>query len=486
MPTAGAIVPPSLSVPPLLGATCPGKADRLDSNCAPSHDSNTPSGSSRSPGSHHSLKASKSQDSETSQLGHSPMRGRRLVLDPTALESEQPWLSESSASISAATALAGSILVLPSKFDVLKPGAASQTAIDLLANKNSTTPVASPSAEAASCLALPSQSDCFSAAFSTASSPEPIAKPPKASVKALLSQAQPPPPDPELGTLRLQTQPGEAPPDAPNQLTPPELVCDPELGCLRLQDPPLPPVAPARAPVVYLFGRLDYFRSSNIFSAVDPVPDGLLRPGLTLFVAPQIGPATFFTAAVDGSLIRYSTQSIINYNELVFRAGILHRLSPVMWGEIGWVNQQLFIASDDLPGLRKGARFLNEHGIRLELSRRDQLAKNLFLNTYYRFRLGFAQPGDRSRLINSLLLSLGYDLSPGLQLGLDYQYALANFTLDRREDQYHQILARVSYLGIRNSQLSVFAGYSFGSSTESRIDFDGFIFGASLGVTLGF
>ena len=299
--------------------------------------------------------------------------------------------------------------------------------------------------------------------------------------------------DPELGVLRLQvpkTQPSETSADGfsePQAQTAARCASgaepDPELGCLPVQ--PLQPPSPSRQPLVYLVGRLDYFRSSNVFSAIDPVDDSLLRPGLTLFTAPALGRNTYFIGAIDVSLIRYNTQSQIDYNELQFRAGIFQRLSPTMFGEIGWTNQQLFIAGSKIPGLPIGTRFLNDHAVRLELSRRDQLNKRLLLSTFYQLRLSFADPDSRSRVLNSFIASLSYDVQPKLQVGLDYQFALANFTAIKRDDEYHQLAARLTYTAFRNTQLNMFVGYSFGNSTDPTIDFNSLILGVSLSVNLG-
>ncbi|XGV94480.1 MAG: outer membrane beta-barrel protein [Leptolyngbya sp. BL-A-14] len=300
--------------------------------------------------------------------------------------------------------------------------------------------------------------------------------------------------DPELGVLRLQV-PRNAPSTLPvnnagqNQTESAQPACasgvqpDPELGCLPLQ--PLLPPPPPRQPAVFFLVHLDYFRSSNVFSAVDPVDDGLVRPGLTLFAAPALGRNTYFVGSIDGNLVRYNTQSQIDYNELRFRAGIFQRLSPTMFGEIGWSNQQLFIAGSKLPGLPIGTRFLNDHAIRFELSRRDQLNKRLSLNTFYQLRLSFADPDIRSRVLNSFIASFSYDFQPNLQVGLDYQFALANFTAIRRDDQYHQLAARLTYTAFRNTQFNVFVGYSFGNSSDPTIDFSGLILGVSMTVNFG-
>lgn len=296
--------------------------------------------------------------------------------------------------------------------------------------------------------------------------------------------------DPDLGILKLQEPPNSNPANPlPDQVTPGQLLpnCespDPELGCLRLNDAPvIPPPAP-RAPVLYLLARLDFFKSSNIYSGVDPIDDGLFRPGISLYTIPPLGPNTYFVGSIDGNLVRYSTQKSINYDELRLRAGIIQRLSPTMFGEIGWGNQQLFIRSNDIAGLGSGERFLNDHAIRLELNRQDQLGKRWRLNTFYQFRLSFADPVDRSRLSNALFVSLNYDILPNLQAGLDYQFVLVNFTQQKRDDQFHQLIARLSYTLFRNTQLNLFAGYSFGSSTDSMVNFDGSVLGVSLSTSL--
>lgn len=288
--------------------------------------------------------------------------------------------------------------------------------------------------------------------------------------------------------LLAQNTPESAPtpvtpsdPNRPPTLAPPPCQNpDPELGCLDFQAP-----ASGKAPILYLIPRLDFFRSNNILSGIDPIEDGLIRPfAITLLALPPLGSSTYLVASADLGLSRYFKLTQYNYNELRFRVGIFQRLSPTMSGEIGWSNQQLFIASNRIPGLPVGTRFLNDHAIRLELSRRDQLTKNLSLNTFYQFRWGFAIPQDRSRVINALFLSLNYDLTRTLQLGLDYQFSLANFTTIPRTDVYQQILGRVTFSAFRNTQMSVYGGFSLGNSTEAGINFDSFILGVSMSVNL--
>jgi hypothetical protein len=306
--------------------------------------------------------------------------------------------------------------------------------------------------------------------------------------------------DDELGTLRVA--PETAQPDELGTLAPPDLnaqsidgAADPELGILRLQEdtvPQLPELpSPTKQASVFLLSRIDYFRTTNVFSGIDPTDDGLIRSGVTLFYAPRLGPKTFLVTSIDANLIRYTTlgstratransQGFLNYDELRFRAGIFHQLTPRMSGEIGWSNQQLFTAKEGLQTIFSGDRFLGENALRIELNRQDQIARKLTLNTYYQFRLNFSDPNDRSRLINSLTTSLSYDITPKLQTAIDYQVAWSHFTQQSRNDVFNQLVGRLSYTLNRSSQVNVFTGFSFGNSSERNIDFNGFVFGAGL------
>ncbi len=317
-----------------------------------------------------------------------------------------------------------------------------------------------------------------------------------------LSQVEPKS-DPELGILRLRRQlrPGD-PELGTLQLKPLTLEgsLDPELGIPILREVPFDqkPTAPpiARQPSVYLLLRADYFKTTNVFSGIDPVNDGLIRSGLTLFYAPAIGPQTYLVTSLDASLIRYAnlggmrnrvgstTFGSLNYNELRFRAGILQRLSPRMFGEVGWSNQQLFTTKEGLREALRGDRFFNDHSIRVELNRQDPLSPSVSLNTFYQFRASFADPRDRDRLIHSLITSLGYSLSPNLQAAIDYQIAWSHFTQQPRDDVYQQLVGRLTYTVTPQSQFNVFGGFSFGYSSDKNIDFNGLIVGVGLVINL--
>ena len=308
--------------------------------------------------------------------------------------------------------------------------------------------------------------------------------------------------DPELGVLKLQPQ---APPSDPElghllvetaSANPP----DPELGVLWLQEIPpkgppkipLPPPPPPKHASVYLQGRLDYFRSNNVFSSLDSQTDGLIRSGLTLFYAPALGKKTYLITSIDGNLIRYGNISRLNYNELRLRAGIWRQLSPNMAAELDWSSQKLYTARTGLQDPLSGDRFFNDNSVSLDLSRSDALSPKVTLSTFYQLRMSFASPNNpefndplnRSRLINTFVGSLNYKLSPSSVMALDYQYAWSHYTQQARDDHYHQLLARFTYTFTPSTQFNLFGGYSFGNSSEALIHYNSFIFGVGLSFNL--
>ena len=270
--------------------------------------------------------------------------------------------------------------------------------------------------------------------------------------------------DPELGNLRLQ-----------ESLESREQQLDPELGTLRIRQQPVQ--ARHSQPTVYLQGRVDFFQSDNIFSGVDPINDSLIRTGLSLWATPAIGPKTYLIGSINGNLVKYANQDDFDYNEVRVGASIYQQITPRMYGEVGFSNQQLFTAGG-------GDRFLNDNSIRLGLGRRDSLGSAITLDSFYQLRYSFADPSDRSRVINTLGASLNYKPNSKVQTGLDYQYVLSSFTEQGREDNYHQILARLSYDWSRNSRITVFGGFGLGNSSNRNVNFDSSILGVSLSVNL--
>ncbi|GAB1543302.1 hypothetical protein NUACC21_59760 [Scytonema sp. NUACC21] len=271
-----------------------------------------------------------------------------------------------------------------------------------------------------------------------------------------------------------------------------------ELGRLLVREKPLeqipPPVPPQPViqpkPVGFLLARVGYFHTSNIFSSeFEPRQDGLFYTGLSLASAPlRLGAKTYLNGSIDGSIIRYIDQAKYNYNQIRFNVGVYQQLSPRMYGEIGWSNQQFFYARNG-SFYSAGERFLNENSIQLSFGRRDPLTPKLMLDSFYELRASFTNPpsnqDNRDRITNSLWVSLNYYWTRSLQVGLNYQFSLADFIRRERDDQYHRIYGHLTY-GLSNyTNLSLQGGVTIGNSTERNIDFDGWFFTVNYNLELG-
>ncbi len=251
---------------------------------------------------------------------------------------------------------------------------------------------------------------------------------------------------------------------------------DPELGVLRLRERPLQ--KPSQPKFVFLTGSFSYFRSDNILSSeIDTIGDQLLGGRLILSARPIIGPRTLLVGTLEGNLIRYGDLSDLDYNGFGLKVGIRHFWSRQAFSEFSWDNRQLFLDND-------GDRFLNDHSLRLSLFYRVPLVSRLKLDNYYQFRWSVTDPTDRSRIVNRLGTVLGYDLTPTMQIGLNYQYDLTHFTQRDREDSYHQVIAQFSWDLSRAIQFNLYGGYSFGASSASDVNFNGSILGAGMSFNL--
>ncbi|NJM69381.1 MAG: hypothetical protein HC862_03635 [Scytonema sp. RU_4_4] len=258
---------------------------------------------------------------------------------------------------------------------------------------------------------------------------------------------------------------------------------------LEQQQPPERPEPQPRS-VGYLQAHIGYFHTNNIFSSkVDPIEDGLIYSGLTLASTPiPLGNRTYLNGSINGYLMRYINQSKYNYSQVRFNTSVYQQLSPQMYGEIGWSNQQLFYARNG-SNFDAGDRFLNENSFRLSLGRRDPLTPRLMLDSFYELRLSLTDPpskqDNRDRLIHSVWLSLNYYLKQSLQIGLDYQFSLSDFIQRDREDQYHRLYGHFTYGTSNYTNLSLQGGVTLGGSTDRNIDVDGWFFSINYNLELG-
>lgn len=256
------------------------------------------------------------------------------------------------------------------------------------------------------------------------------------------------------------------------------------------QQPPLPQEKPVVRfkPIGSLQARVGYFYSSNIFSSsVDPIEDSLIFYGLTLASTYlPLGSKTFISGSIDGNKIHYFDQSVYDYNQLRFNLSVYRQLSRRMYGELSWSNQHLFYANNG-NNFKAGDRFLNENAVRLSLGRRDPLGSKLFLDSFYELSFNFSDPDNRSRIVNSLWLSLSYYLQQPLQVGINYQFNFSDFTNrpDAREDQFHRLFGHINYRVSKDSSLNLQGGVSFGDSTSQNINFDAWFFSLNYRLQLG-
>jgi hypothetical protein len=283
--------------------------------------------------------------------------------------------------------------------------------------------------------------------------------------------------DPELGLVQVRG-----------------LSEDTDLGILRIRaQPTLPELVTQPAPNIgFLTARLAIASSDNVLLAVNDVGgltgDTFLRPSLGVGVYPFLGPQTVFIATADLGLQRYVNQSPLNYDDLRFRVGVRQGLTPRSYAQLLLTYQELF-----RPGGNR-SRFFKNTALGLTLGRRDPLAPQLTLDSYYLIQFNGAQSTsqtatgsvstDFSRIFQSGGAYLGYDITPQLQAGLSYQLNLFDYTVQDRYDTLHQVLGQVAYRLTPTVRMSLYGGVSFGRSSEPRVRFNDTFVGAVIDTNL--
>jgi Putative beta-barrel porin 2 len=241
----------------------------------------------------------------------------------------------------------------------------------------------------------------------------------------------------------------------------------------KVKQPPQPP-----QPDVQLLLRSSGFSSSNI-TGVDFLQrsDTVFINSATLLATPKLGSETRLIAAASGGLARFATKDEYNYNYLNFNVGIQQRLTPKVYGQLGWVQDRLYSVSSD-------KRLLLDDSVRLVIGRQDSLSSNLRLDSYYELRASFSTPKTESRIANSLGARLRYDLTPKLQGALDYRLTFKDYTEQERFDTQHQIGLDLVYNINQDLFIGSSASYLFGSSSQSFSDMNNFSVGINLGLNL--
>lgn len=271
--------------------------------------------------------------------------------------------------------------------------------------------------------------------------------------------------DDELGILRLRSQP---------------IGIDSELGVLRIRPtedlPTETEPQPTRQNTVFLTGRASVFGGNNLFRTDVPIDDRIYQAGIGISAFPRIGDGTNLILSAEANLARYEDLSVVDFNELQFQAGIRQRLGRRTFGQLNWRHQNL-----SSPG---GDSFFTANQAELLLSRRDILNNRIWLDTFYQSRLSFSNPEEFSRFTQIATGSLNYGFSVNTRASLLYQLFIDDYTEIQRNDIYHQILAQASHNLSSNTRLSLFAGFRFGNSSLSSVNFDDTVYGASINVNL--
>lgn len=233
--------------------------------------------------------------------------------------------------------------------------------------------------------------------------------------------------------------------------------------------------AQRRQPDVQLLLRSSVFSSSNI-TALDAlrISDTVFVNSAQLLATPKLGENTRLIAAAGGGLARFATEGDSNYNFLTFNVALQQRLAPGTFGQLGWVQDNLYRSEG-------GERLLRDNAIQLILGRQDQLAKNLRLDSFYELRAGFANPDDQSRVANTVGTRLRYDITPTLQGAFDYRLTFKNFTQVDRSDTEHQLGASVIYNLSPDIFVAGSVSYLFGRSSDAAINLSNLSFGLNLG-----
>ena len=246
-----------------------------------------------------------------------------------------------------------------------------------------------------------------------------------------------------------------------------------EIGEIRILNTPA--ATARRQPDVQLLLRSSVFSSSNItsLSTFSPSDNVFINSGL-LLATPKLGETTRLIASAGGGLVRFANQGDSNYNLLNFNIAVQQRIAPGTYGQLGWVQENLYRQGS-------GDRLLQDNSIQLIVGRQDQLGQQLRLDSFYELRASFTNPDDQNRVANTLGARLRYDLTPKLQGALDYRLTFKNFTQVDRADTEHQISALAIYNISPDVFVSGTVSYLFGRSSSAAIDLNNLSIGVSLG-----
>ena len=286
---------------------------------------------------------------------------------------------------------------------------------------------------------------------------------------------------PDLAVPTRQLPPNSDPAAFPADLTLPESDPKPldpedtkaEIGEIQILN--TPDATARRQPDVQLLLRSAVFSSSNItsLSTFSPSDTVFINSGL-LLATPKLSETTRLIASAGGGLVRFANQADSNYNLLNFNLAVQQRIAPGTYGQLGWVQENLYREGS-------GDRLLQDNSVQLIVGRQDQLRQQLRLDSFYELRASFTNPDDQNRVANTLGARLRYDITPKLQGALDYRLTFKNFTQVDRADTEHQISALAIYNINPDIFVSGTVSYLFGRSSSAAIDLDNLSIGLGIG-----
>jgi hypothetical protein len=148
-----------------------------------------------------------------------------------------------------------------------------------------------------------------------------------------------------------------------------------------------------------------------------------LSSSATLLATPKIGPETRLVAFAGGGILLFQQLATSDFSFLNAGVGVRHKLAEDTYGQVGFLHERLYRTTANA--------FVVDNSLRLGVDWERQLAPKLRLNTAYELRGSFTDqstPFDRSRIANSLVVGLRYDITPQLESALGYQLVVNSFT----------------------------------------------------------
>lgn len=233
------------------------------------------------------------------------------------------------------------------------------------------------------------------------------------------------------------------------------------------------------APVLQLLLRSAIVTNSNI-RALDPVDDTAFVNSAILRATPKLGPDTNLAVDVGGRFVRFAASGLNGSNIINARVGVQQKLGNQMYGELGWVFNQIYALNTSDT---------TENSVRLALRRQDRLSdeQDLFLDSGYDFWATFSAPDNRRRISNRVGLGLRYEITPQLLGLLNYRIVLDNVERQNSLNTRNQVTAAAVYYFNENrdafivGSVSYLGGQFFNSVTSDTADLNNISIGVSVG-----